>query len=129
MVVNKKTEYEGSFETASQRILHNQITKTNKQTALVEDDLESFLKMIKIYFEERTLPKKGTHLGNYYRSLFVYWQNDYDVRVFMSLPDLQSKILYLREYCQSFETYVNAEASYLSIRTWPVFMFWHHDYL
>lgn len=101
--------YSGTRETASQRILsllfmnepvkaHNAY-KNRRMKALQEDDLESFLKLIKITFEQLNLPPVDRNTIKYYQDLYCFWIVDHDVRHFLGLRDIESKREFLRNMC------------------------------
>jgi serine/threonine protein kinase len=103
--------YSGTRETASQRILSllykvdlgeahsGRGRKNQKIRALQEDDLESFLKLLKITFAHQKLPPVDPNTTKYYQDLYCFWIVDHDIRHFLGLPNIESKREFLRSFC------------------------------
>jgi serine/threonine protein kinase len=93
-------EYQGTRETASQRILDKLSRGIFVGEVLQEDDLESFLKLVKISFWGLRLPALNGNKIKYYEDLFRFWMVDHDILYFISLPNLESKRKFLRIFCR-----------------------------
>lgn len=107
---NHSSEYFGTEETASQKVLLNLSRGIHAFATSFEDDLESFLKLIKIKFNRLILPEYSQCKDKleYYRQLFAFWMFDTDIQNFISFPDIASKKIYLRDYFSTRREYTDA---------------------
>jgi hypothetical protein len=68
--------YQGSWTTASQRVLRTLASGQPDVVFAIEDDLESFLKMVLIHELPTNFPVYTPHLKEYAGNLFNYWASE-----------------------------------------------------
>lgn len=106
---NMPRRFAGTIETASMRILELLIAGESQFAVYVEDDYESFLKMIKMGLYSISLPARfGLTEKEYYQAIYHYWANDDSVRSFLALGSGKDKLNYLRRYCHHCPDYNSA---------------------
>lgn len=100
-VVNRQNNeiYRGTIETASQRILQLLYRGEKKFQVTQEDDLESFLKLVKLIYGRMRAPEPMEEKKAYCEKLFRFWLEEYDVEQFVKLKTLTEKRAFLQRYC------------------------------
>lgn len=97
--VGQNSEYIGTLETASQRVLYLLIhSVTSSFPFNTSDDFESLLKLIKIQFFNASVPARGESKSEYLKELFTFWSRDNDVCNLIKLKSDLEKMDYLKTF-------------------------------